>query len=207
MERKAKQVDFWEVLKSRRSVRRFKPQPVEREIIEKLLEAAVRAPNAHNNQSWRFAVLNDKANMIRLVDAMRPDYEQALLDSGMDTETAAEFADRRGARLTGAPLAVIVCVAQEDLKRYDDETRSRGEELMAVQSAALAGGHMLLAAQALGLGGVWMCAPMFVPEIVQAALDLPQDWAAQGMLLLGHPDEAPEYRPRKPLSEVVRWVS
>ena len=201
------QVGFWEVLESRRSIRRFKPEPIEREIIERLLGAAVRAPNAHNNQSWRFAVLTEKADMARLVDAMRPDYEQALLDSGMDAAGAAEFADRRGARLTGAPLAVIVCVAQGDLKTYDAEIRSRGEELMAVQSAALAGGHLLLAAQALGLGGVWMCAPMFVPEIVQAALDLPKDWAAQGMLLLGYPDEAPEYRPRKPLEEVVRWVS
>lgn len=201
------QVGFWEVLESRRSVRRFKPQPVEREIIERLLGAGVRAPNAHNNQSWRFAVLTDKADMARLVDAMRPDYEQALLDSGMDAAAAAEFADRRGARLTAAPLAVIVCVAQGDLKTYEDETRSRGEELMAVQSAALAGGHLVLAAQALGLGGVWMCAPMFVPEIVRTALDLPADWAAQGMLLLGYPDEAPEHRPRKPLEEVVRWVS
>jgi len=200
-------VGFWEVLESRRSVRRFKPQPVEREIIERLLGAGVRAPNAHNNQSWRFAVLTEKADMARLVDAMRPDYEQALLDSRMDAATAAELADRRGARLTGAPLAVIICVAQDDLKSYDDETRSRGEELMAVQSAALAGGHILLAAQALGLGGVWMCAPMFVPEIVQTALDLPANWAAQGMLLLGYPDEAPELRPRKPIEEVVRWVS
>jgi nitroreductase len=138
---------------------------------------------------------------------MRPDYEQALLDSGMDAETAAEFADRRGARLAGAPLAVIVCVARNDLKTYDDENRSRGEELMAVQSAALAGGHLLLAAQALGLGSVWMCAPLFVPEIVQTALSLPSDWVAQGMLLLGYPDESPDARQRKPLSEVVRWVS
>ena len=78
---------------------------------------------------------------------------------------------------------------------------------MAVQSAALAGGHLLLAAQALGLGGVWMCAPLFVPEVVQTALGLPADWIAQGMLLLGYPDESPDGRPRKSISEVVRWVS
>jgi len=201
------QIGFWDVLENRRSVRRFKPRPVEREVVETLLEAAVRAPNAHNNQSWRFAVLTEKTDMLRLVDAMRPDYEQALLESGMAAETAAEFADRRGARLTGAPLAVIICVACNDLKTYDDQVRSRGEELMAVQSAALAGGHLLLAAQALGLGGVWMCAPLFVPEVVQNSLGLPADWVAQGMLLLGYPDESPDGRPRKPISEVVRWVS
>ena len=199
--------DFWEVLEGRRSVRQFQPRPVEHELIEKLLEAGTRAPNAHNNQSWRFAVLAVKNKMVQLAEAMQPEYLRALLSSGLDTEKAAAMANKRKSRLTGAPVAVVVCYAKDDLTVYEDETRNRGELLMAVQSAALAGGHILLAAHALGLGGVWMCAPMFASEIVREVLNLPGDWQPQGMLLLGYPAEEPKYRERKPLAEVVKWVS
>jgi coenzyme F420-0:L-glutamate ligase/coenzyme F420-1:gamma-L-glutamate ligase len=200
-------IDFWDVLEGRGSVRRFQPRPVEHELIETMLTTGMRAPNAHNNQSWRFAVLTEKSRMIRLAEAMQPDYLQALINSGVEPEKAAEMAATRKARLTGAPVAVVVCFAMDDLTVYEDETRSRGEVLMAIQSAAMAGGHILLAAHALGLGGVWMCAPMFVPEIVREELDLQADWQPQGMLLIGYPEEEPVYRQRKPLEEIVQWVS
>lgn len=199
--------DFWEVLEGRRSVRQFLPRPVECELIEKLLTAGTRAPNAHNSQSWRFAILTEKNKMVKLAEAMQPDYLRALLNSGVATEKAAVMIAKRKARLTGAPVAVVVCYAMDDLTIYEDEMRSQGEVLMAIQSAALAGGHILLAAHALGLGGVWMCAPMFAPEIVRDELDLPQDWQPQGMLLIGYPQGEPVYRQRKPLEEVVKWVS
>lgn len=199
--------DFWEVLEGRRSVRCFQDRPVERTLVEKLLEAGTRAPNAHNNQSWRFAVLTEKAGMVRLAEAMQPDYVQALLGSGLHPDKVSTMAEKRKSRLISAPVALILAYAKDDLTVYEDTDRSQGEKLMAIQSAALAGGHVLLAAHALGLGCVWMCAPMFVPETVRSALALPQDWQPQGMLLVGYADEEPAYKERRPLSEVVKWVS
>lgn len=196
---------FWDVIEGRRSVRSFTDQPVERGLIERMLAAGVLAPNAHNTQSWRFVVLTDKAVMVKVVDRMFPRYQQALLDSGLDAAEVAELANKRRARLTAAPVAVIVCVAEDDLKYYADEMRTQGEVQMGVQSAALAAGNILQAAHALGLGGVWMCAPMFAPEDVRDALDLPPDWQAQTMLLLGYPAEEPPARPRRPMDEVVVW--
>jgi F420 biosynthesis protein FbiB-like protein len=201
-----KSQNFWRVLEQRRSVRRFKPQPVPQDEIEKLLAAAVRAPNAHNRQSWRFAVLQDSADIERLADDMGVDYRQALLDGGMTPQEVETRAEGRKARICGAPLVVVMFVDTADLDAYEDQNRDSGEYLMAVQSTALAGGHLLLAAEALGLGGVWMCGPMFVPQRVREALDLPDTWQAQGMLLLGHPDEAPPYRERKPMEEVVKYI-
>jgi coenzyme F420-0:L-glutamate ligase / coenzyme F420-1:gamma-L-glutamate ligase len=76
---------------------------------------------------------------------------------------------------------------------------------MAVQSVALAGGQLLLAAHAAGLGGVWMCAPLFAPQEVRQALELPADWEPQGILLLGFPEKVPPPRERRSLPEVVRY--
>lgn len=200
-------MDFWEVLEGRRSVRTFEDRPVEKALIERMIEAGTRAPNAHNNQSWRFVIVTDKRELTRMVLAMQPKYRQALLNSGMAAEEVEALAEKRKLRLTSAPAAILPCVAKDDLPVYDDEERTHGDWMMAVQSAALAAGNILLAAHALGLGGVWICAPMFAPEAVRDAFDLPGDWVAQGMLVIGYPAEKPDFRERKPLAEVVRWVS
>ena len=198
---------FWEVLEGRRSVRQFEDRPVEKDLIEKIITAGTWAPNAHNNQSWRFVVVTDKEDLTRMVTAMQPKYKQALLNSGMAADEVVALAEKRKLRLTSAPAVILPCVAKNDLSVYDDEERTHGDWIMAVQSAALAAGNILLAAHALGLGGVWICAPMFAPEVVQESLDLPEDWVAQGMLMIGYAAEEPDFRARKPLAEVVRWVS
>jgi len=198
--------NFWQVIEDRRSVRQFTGQPVEKALIEIVLRTGTRAPNAHNRQSWRFAVLTDKADMARMAEAMGQDYQQALLESGMPPDEVAVRAQKRVERLTGAPVVVVICVDTNDLDGYTDLNRDSGEYLMAVQSAALAGGHMLLAAQALGLAGAWLCGPLFAPDKVRSSLNLPASWRAQGMLLIGYADESPEFRGRKPLDEIIRWI-
>ncbi len=199
------QTDFWAVVRNRRSVRSFTDQPVEQILLEKLIEAGTRAPNAHNRQSWRFVVLTDRQKMVDLAEQMGVDYYQALLKSSGNPSEAQRRVEQRHQRLTGAPVVVVLCVDTADLDHYDDDNRRDGEYLMAVQSAAMAGSYMLLAAQALGLSGVWMCAPLFAPDRVRSALDLPETWVAQGLLLLGYPVETPEFRQRKPIDDVVRW--
>lgn len=198
--------EFWQVVENRRSVRQYTSQMVEESLIEKVLETGTLAPNAHNRQSWRFAVLTEKEDMRRMAEAMGEDYRKALADSGMSAPEVEERARKRVERLSDAPVVVVLCVDTADLDGYSDAHRDSGEYLMAVQSAALAGGHMLLGAQALGLAGVWLCAPLFAPEKAQTALNLPESWRSQGMLLLGYPAEDSVKRMRKPLEAVVRWV-
>jgi nitroreductase len=84
-----------------------------------------------------------------------------------------------------------------DMDRYPDPKRRRAEWTMATQSLALAGQNLLLAAHAEGLGACWLCAPLFCPEVVRAALGLPEDWEPQAFISLGWPDEGPQ-----PLSPV-----
>ena len=70
--------------------------------------------------------------------------------------------------------------------------RSQAERTMAVQSVAMTAQTLWLTAHAAGLGACWLCAPLFVPELVVATLNLPADWEPQGLLTLGWPAEEKE---------------
>jgi coenzyme F420-0:L-glutamate ligase/coenzyme F420-1:gamma-L-glutamate ligase len=76
---------------------------------------------------------------------------------------------------------------------------------MGVQSVAMAGCTLLLAAHAVGLGGVWLCSPLFAPDQARSVLDLPDEWDPQGLILLGYPARMPEARPRQSVEKVARF--
>ena len=194
-------------LRSRASIRTFSDQPVDGEVLERILETACWAPSAHNRQPWRYLVLPDKKALARLVSAMAQDYQDALERAGMSQDAIEQRIKKRSARIKGAAVGVVLCLCSEDMESYpEDAARQEGEETMAVQSAALAGGQLLLAAHAEGLGAVWMGAPLFAQQAVRASFGIPQSWQPQALILLGHPDEEPDGRQRKALSEVVRYV-
>lgn len=125
-----------------------------------------------------------------------------LLSDGADEEAIAKEINRSHQRLTGAAALVVVCLTMKDMDRYPDARRQEAERTMAVQSVAMAGQNLLLAAHAEGLGGVWMCAPLFCPQTVRMALDLPPDYEPQGVIALGYPAEQPE-KTRQPLETRV----
>jgi coenzyme F420-0:L-glutamate ligase / coenzyme F420-1:gamma-L-glutamate ligase len=107
-------------------------------------------------------------------------------------------------RITGAPVLIALCLSIIDMDSYPDAKRAQNEYIMAVQSTAMAGQNLLLAAHAAGLGACWMCAPLFCPEIVREALELPVDWQPQGLLTVGYPAQTRE-KIRKPVGDSVLW--
>jgi nitroreductase len=113
---------------------------------------------------------------------------------------------RSRARIAGAPVAVLVCLTMEQMDEYPDKKRSRAEYLMAVQGAAMAGENLLLAAHAAGLGGSWLCAPLFAPAVAREALSLPAAWEPQGLALLGWPAGPGKERGRRPPAEVTVYL-
>lgn len=198
-------VSFHQLAASRQSIRQFKPQSVADELIERLLATACQAPSAHNRQPWRFAVVAKGKRRQHMADAMAARFRQDLQADGLPEEKVEELVQRGYRRLTEPPVAVVVCRTMEDMDRYADQRRSQAEAQMAVQSVALAGGHLLLAAHAEGLGACWVCAPLFVQDIVRQQLDLPESWQPEGVIIMGWPDESGRDRARKPLDEVVLW--
>ena len=197
-------MEVGEAIRTRRSVRRTTGDAVPRALLTELLESAVWAPSAHNRQPWRFAVTDDRAVIERLARAMNDRLRRDLEADGVPEAVIAADTGRSHARITGAAAVIVVCLTMADMDVYPDERRAGLERVMAAQSAAMAGQNLLLAAHAAGLGACWMCAPLFCPDVARAALDLPDDWEAQGLVTLGRPAET-RMKDRAPLETRVLW--
>jgi coenzyme F420-0:L-glutamate ligase/coenzyme F420-1:gamma-L-glutamate ligase len=187
---------------ARRSVRRYRDEPIPPELIRRALTAACAAPSAHNRQPWRFVVISTLDSKEALAEAMGARLASDRRRDGDDPASIAEDVERSRARLVGAPVLVLVCLTMEDMDNYADEKRRNAEYTMAVQSVAMAGQNLLIAAEREGLGSCWLCAPLFCPDVPVRIYDLPSHWLPQGLITLGYPRTRAECKPRKPLMAV-----
>jgi len=192
-------------LAGRRSIRRYLELPVARELVDSLLEAATAAPSAHNRQPWRFLVIEAQATKQRLAQAMGDRLRFDRLRDGDPLDAIEADVSRSHARLTGAPVLVLVCMTMADMDRYADDRRNQAERSMALQGTAMAAQNLLFAAHAAGLGACWMCAPLFCPDTVASVLALPPGWQPQSIITLGYPADRGKPFRRRPLSEVARY--
>ena len=197
-------IDLHNFLRTRRSVRRFKPDPVPDSTLDNILTTGTYAPSAHNRQPWRFVVVTDLYIKARLADAMAADFERDLRRDGVPQEKIEAQIKRSKDRITSAPVAILLCLDMSEMDSYPDEKRQRAERTMAIQSVAAAGLQILLAAHAEGLGGVWVCSPLFAQETIQKTLDLSETWEPQGMFFIGYPVDIPVARERKSLQEIIK---
>jgi F420 biosynthesis protein FbiB-like protein len=125
------------------------------------------------------------------------------LADGDPVEAVEADVNRSRARIASAPIVIAVCLSMTDMDRYPDTRRKKAEYTMAVQSVAMAVQNLLLAAHAEGLGACWMCAPLFCPDAVIEALNLPGDWEPQALITLGYPASEGKPAVRRPLYDVV----
>jgi F420 biosynthesis protein FbiB-like protein len=139
------------------------------------------------------------------VEALSVRFRADLKADGVPEHEIIRRLARSEERLREAPWLVVLCLTTQEMDDYPDPARAEAEHAMAVQSAALAGGHLLLAAHAEGLGACWMCAPLFAPDTVRRALDLPKEWEPQAAVLIGYPGEPGRERGRRPADEVTLW--
>jgi coenzyme F420-0:L-glutamate ligase/coenzyme F420-1:gamma-L-glutamate ligase len=195
------------LMSSRRSIRRFSAQVVPEEVVRTILRAACLAPSSHNRQPWRFAVVTLRSDKDRLAREMGKRLRADRLRDGDDAADVEADALRSYTRITGAPVVIVVSLTMEEMDSYPDESRAEAERLMAVQSVAMAGYGLLLAAAAEGLGSCWLCAPLFAPQGAIQALGLPLSWQPQGLVLLGWPADEGRKRGRRSVEEVTRFLS
>lgn len=200
----AEQSPILDAIHNRRSLRRYQKKTVPKSLIETVLEAATWAPSAHNRQPWRFAVLQSPETKINLAEAMGKRLRSDLEQDFVPEEVISKDVNRSYDRLTSAPVLIVVCMSMIDMDSYSDKKRSHNETVMAIQSTAMAGQNILLAAHDRGLASCWMCAPLFCPDVVQMTLELPEDWQAQGIISMGYPAHE-RSKTREPLESRIIW--
>ena len=150
--------------------------------------------------------MTDLSVKTRLADAMAEDFERDLRRDGVPLERIQAQIKRSKERITSAPVIVLLCLDMSEMDSYPDAKRQQAERTMAMQSVAAAALQLLFAAHAEGLGGVWVCSPLFAQETIQKTLNLPKSWEPQGMFFIGYSDELPKDKAMKDLQSVIKWV-
>lgn len=192
----AQNPDALRVIRERRSIRRFQEQPVPHALIAQILELTVQAPSAKNAQPWRFVVLEGE-RAAELAQRMQR-RAQELAELGEDAGSLAWSAQV----VAHAPVTIVVFNAAPPAdippEFHDDY------QFVMTQSTGGAIQTMLLAAQALGLGSLWICDILYVGDEVAKWLNHPDDRLIAAVSL-GYADEAPRARPRRPWHELTAW--
>ncbi|MGA2385853.1 MAG: nitroreductase family protein [Candidatus Bathyarchaeia archaeon] len=168
-------MDLLEIIRNRRSIRAYKSEDLPEGTVEKLLEAARWAPSAGNVQPWAFVVAATHNMKLNLSVAA---YGQKQVEE--------------------ASVVIIVCA---DEARAEESYGLRGKTLFCLQDTAAAIQNILLSAHALGLGSCWVGA--FKEEQVRKAVNAPKNMRPVALIPVGTPDETPEARVRRPLSEIM----
>ena len=195
-----------EAIEQRRSIRKFKPDPVPEEVIDALLDSARLAPSGCNAQPWRFKVVKDDESKHRLAQAA---YDQPFIaaapvvlvccaDIGAYLEgmvSGTEDLGRIGA--VEERVVKIICAAADTMKTIPLE--QVGPRI--AMNVAIAVEHIALRALDFGLGSCWI--RLINEQMVKRIFDWDDNLYVVALLPLGYPDEAPAPRMRRALAELL----
>lgn len=164
-------MEFMEVIRQRRSIRKFKPDPVPQAEIDYVLEAARLAPSWANTQCWKFIVVTD------------PKVKEEVASAGNNW-------------IAQAPVLIVACADPS-------KPGTKGDQQYYMLDIGIAMEHLILAATDRNLGTCWIGA--FDEAKVKKALGVPDNIRVVATTPLGYPDQQPDPRPRKSLSEIVSY--
>lgn len=177
-----------EALKERRAVRSFLPDPVSREVLQELIDAATLAPSYMNLQPWSFGICADSA----VVAGFDQQAKQHLLDTLVaDSSRGAErdeLAQPEFKLFYDAPALIVVYATRPDID--------------ADLGCAMAAYNLMLAAHTMGLGSCWVsqARPWLASAAGHAAMGVPRDWRVVAPIVVGAPVAAPlspgRFKPR-----------
>ena len=202
-----------ELVQRRRTIRKFKPDPVPDEYIEKIIDVARWAPSGFNTQPWEFIVIKDK------------DLKEAL------ASLSAEYRERYGRRLeatrepwlkplklpgsyepmdwNSAPVFIMLCGDTRAKVGLPMTVRNDRLECQSIFTSSLAGAflYMHLAATSLGLATNWVSAVQatLVHRMVKQVLGLPEELEVYDMMAVGYPAAAPRKKLMRDRKTMVHY--
>lgn len=162
-----------DLIRARRSIRKYKDTPIPDEVFSRIMEAARLAPSGKNLQPWKFIIVKDLAMKEKLAEASRQQYF-----------------------ITQAPVVIVAC-------GFPDQSYQRQGNYMQSWAidVTCALDHLMLQAQEDGLGTCWIGA--FEEKMVKPLLGVPEDVKVLALTPLGYPDESPQDRGRKSLDKIM----
>lgn len=168
-------MNFFELTRTRQSVRIFQERPVEAGKLDTVLETINAAPSAGNLQAFRVYVV-----------------------TGVSQRASLHAAAPRQGPLLSAPVVLVFCA---DPARSAQKYGQRGADLFCLQDATIACTYAMLAVAAVGLHGVWIGS--FDEEGVRSVIAAPDNIRPIAMLAIGYAAEIPPPRPRRPISDII----
>ena len=186
-------MDLKEAIYTRRAVREFTAEPVDEKTLRQLIDAAVQAPSAVNQQPWAFCVVRDRALLARISREARAHLLRTPPVALASSHHFQELLSNPDFDIFyHAPALVLIS--------------SVAESPWTVENCSLAAENLMLAARAAGLGTCWIGfaqAWLGTPE-GKAALNLPTSYVPVAPIIVGHPKSAPPPVPRK--EPDIRWI-
>ncbi|MCR8631438.1 nitroreductase family protein [Paenibacillus radicis (ex Xue et al. 2023)] len=189
-------IGLWEAIRDRRSVGKVKQDPLDRNDIEKLLEAAAWAPSHHTTEPWRFFVMTGPGRQV-LGDAYA---DIAMELDRKKTDDELEILRKKQAdKAFRAPVVIAVAVSPSSAAGVN-----RMEEFAAVHSAVQ---NLLLAAHGMGFGAVWRTGePAYHPRMKQA-FGLSEAEQIVGLIYIGYPVNPQQPGKREPVAAKTVWIT
>jgi len=189
-------MDALDAMRTRRSLAQLREEPVPRELIEHILEAAIWAPNHKRTEPWRFFVFTGESRA-RLAAAFVENYQLDHPTAGADE--LAGPGHKSANRVLAAPATIVVTA---------EAGRNEVETMENYGAVAAATEHILLATHALGLGAYWRTgeAAYTAPRnAIKELIGVPASTRLVAFILLGYPDMEPKEGHRAPVEEKTRW--
>jgi nitroreductase len=208
------------LIKGRRSIRDWKNEEVSDESLRKAVELATWAPNGGNYQGWRFVIVKNKGVIKKMADAVQSiaDKIAAWPEAGSWQEDVKRY-QKNASYFRNAPACIGVFVSQYESvadkvltarDSFDPEAKEilmcRRSAPTAIQSAAAAVTTMLLVFHQMGLGAVWLAAPLQAKKEIETILNVPPNMSLICLVAVGYSDEIPQ-KDRKPVEEVIEFIS
>ncbi len=184
-------MDLFEAIHGRHSQGKVKPDPLPRELIEKLLDAAVQAPNHYKVRPWRFVVLTGEGRN-KLGEVM------AASQRARHPEFPPEAFDKCRALPLRAPVVIAIGV--------DKPSEAKVLELENLAAAAAATQNLLLTAHAMGLGAKWRTSEWARDPKVKEFLGFEADQHLVAFIYLGYPEFIAEPAPRPSFEDRTVWM-
>ncbi len=198
-------INCQEVIQNRRSIRKYKPDEVSGEDLEKIIEAARLAPSGTNRQPWRFMLLVNKDEKEKIAGAViqpfvvnAPAVFVCCLDRRAYTRGLVE---KRMNELVQSNVISEEAAGYIYQRKMPEQIEDVVIPASAYIDLGIAVEQMVLMAAALGLGSCWV--RLFNPQQVHKALNLPEDIEVVALLPVGYPAEKPSPRPRLNRDEIM----